>query len=319
MNRPPIRRGLLVVAVVLLVAVAGCSGLSGTATPTADQSETSTDTSANTTATPTPATDTETATPEGGTADSPTPTDEPESDAPDSELEANATGADLDGEELNDATAAAVEDAGSYTYAQNIFSVSETQRGQSRTQITRTTQVDFEAGQGLRVSERAISSPQYNQNGTTTVYTENNTSYRERVTSEGTNYSTQEGEPTGFGGIVPVNTTGFNQNLSFVSDGVVWEENTTTTVDGDTVTRYDLAGVEDTSMFTRGSDARLTDIGGTLYVDEDDVIRQVSIGYSVETDSGTSSTQVQFTLTDIGSTTVEEPEWTSDAEDADSS
>jgi len=316
MNRPPIRRGLVVVAVVLLVALAGCSGLSGDTTPTAEQSE-------NATATPTstPAPDTETATPDDDVSQTPTEDSETnQSDTSASSPAANATGADLDGAALNDATATAVEDAGSYTFGSSSLSVSETQRGQSVSQATTTTRVDLDAGQGLRVSDRSFSSQQYNRNSTTTVYTEDNTSYRQRVTSRGTNYSTQEGEPTGFGGIYPVNVTSFNQNLTFVTDGLVWEENTTTTVDGDTVTQYELADIEDPAMFTGGSDdATLADAEGTLHVDDADVVRQISVRYSVAGDSSTASTQVQFTLADIGSTAVEEPDWTSEAEDADSS
>ena len=326
MSPHSMRRGLLVVAVVLVVAIAGCSGPPSGSTPTADSASNATETAANTTATPTPAADAATATPEGGVADSQNTTDDSEfnesesnesAEASNSSLETNETGADIDGQALNAATAAAVEDAGSYTFTSDVLSSGQSERGRSRTRITTTTQADLDAGQGLRVTDQSVSSPQYNRNGTTTVYTEDNTSYRERVTREGTNYSTQEGGPTGFGDIVPINTTGFDQNLSFVSDGLIWEANTTTTVDGDTVTRYDLAGVEDTSVFTGRSDARLTDVGGTLYIDEDGVFRYVSVGYSLDAESGTTSTRLQLTLTDIGSTTVEEPDWTSTAEDAD--
>ncbi len=312
MHQLTLRRGLLVVAVALLVAVAGCSGPSGGATPTASETANGTE---NATTTPTPSTDTPT--PAETTPEQPTETETETESAPD--LEANGTGADLDGEELNDATRTAVEDAGSYTHQSLFLTASQTQRGQAVTRRTSTTQVDLEAEQGLRVSELSVDSPQSTQNSSTTVYTEGNTSYQQRITSEGTNYSTQEGEPTGFGGINPVNTSGFSQNLTFVTDGLVWEENDTTTVDGDTVTEYTLAGLEDQDAFTEGTRATLTDISGTLYVDDDDVVRQVSLAYEAESRAGTSTTQIQLTLSEIGSTTVEEPEWTSEAEDTDSS
>ncbi|MFC6757030.1 hypothetical protein ACFQER_10530 [Halomicroarcula sp. GCM10025894] len=85
------------------------------------------------------------------------------------------------------------------------------------------------------------------------------------------------------------------------------------------MTEYTLAGLEDQDEFTEGIQGTLTDISGTLSVDDDDVIRQVSLTREVESRTGTSTLQSQLALSEIGSTTVEEPEWTSEAEDADSS
>ncbi|MBX0304515.1 DUF7537 family lipoprotein [Haloarcula salinisoli] len=314
MHQLTLRRGVLVVAVALLIAVAGCSGPSGGATPTANGTENATTTPAASMDTPTPAASTDTPT------DQQTPTDGPDTE-PDSDVEANGTGADLDGEELNNATRAAIEDAGSYTYQTTFRTASQSRRGQSRSRTNTTTQVDLEAEEGLRVSNYSSTGQQSSQTFSSTVYTDGNTSYQQRITSEGTNYSTQEGASTGFGGITPVNTSNFSQNLTFVTDGLVWETNGTTTLDGDTVTEYTLAGVEDEDAFIQRLRLRgtLTDISGTLYVDDDDVVRQTSLAYTVESQSGSLSAQSRLTLSDIGSTTVEEPEWTSEAEDADSS
>jgi len=307
---------MLVVAVTLLIAVAGCSGLSGGATPTASETTNGTE---NATTTPAASTDTpgELGTVTEERAPAPTEPETETNSAPD--LEANGTGAGLDGEELNNATRAAVEDAGSYTLDSLFAIVSQTRRGQTVSRQVGTTQVDLEAEQGLRVSDQSFEAPRDSQTISTTVYTEGNTSYRQRITSEGTNYTTQEGAPTNVSGVTPVNTSTFVQNLTYVTDGLVWETNGTTTVDGDNVTEYTLAGLEDQEAYTERIRGTLTDIGGTLYVDDDDVVRQASLVYETESRVGTSTLQSQFTVRDIGSTTVEEPEWTSEADDADSS
>jgi|GEM_PF-3241618 hypothetical protein len=322
MFRLSTRRGLLVVAAVLLVALAGCSGLSGDTTPTADETPTANGTeNATTTPAPSPESSTPTPSPEGSTPtdtapDQQTPTEDSESAT---DLEANGTGADLDGEALDDATRTAVEDAGSYTYQSAVFTVSQSQRGRSITRQNTTAQVDLEAEQGLRVSNLTIASQRSSQEFSATVYTDGNTSYRQRITSQGTNYSTQEGTSNSTGAIIPVNTSGFAPNLTFVTDGLVWEANGTTTVDGDTVTEYTLAGLEDQNSFTESPRATLTGISGTLYVDDDDVVRQFSLTYEAESRAGTSTSQQQFRLSELGSTTVEEPDWTSGAEETDSS
>jgi hypothetical protein len=313
MTRLPRRREVLVVAAVLLVALAGCSGLSSSGTPTADATEPGTATETTSVASPDTPSDVERSTREAGdsTGDG--------SDDPAGSVETNVTGADLDGAALNDATAAAVEAAGSYTLQSNTVFATRQSTGSSLTQTTTTTRVDLEANTGIRVSDQTVSSPRFEQNTSRVVYTEDNVSYQKLTSSRGSNYSSQEGEATGLGGINTVNVTGYSQNLRYLSDGLVWQDNGTETVDGVTTTRYTLAGLSNVTAFTGNTTATITDMSGTLLVDDDDVVRRTAISYTAETRRGTTTVQFRFDLVDVGSTTVEEPDWTSRAESSDSS
>jgi len=141
MNRQPIRRVLLVVAIVSLVAIAGCNGLSGSSTP----GNTTTDTSAG--GTPTPA-DGSTPTPDvasdedSDVTDSVDATNISENETDDSDQTTNGSdqttdesdgdtddsapaGADINGTALTEGTAAVVEDAGSYTITSRLSQASQ--------------------------------------------------------------------------------------------------------------------------------------------------------------------------------------------------
>lgn len=314
MDDRSIRRTGLVVAAVLLVALAGCSGLSGETTPT----DNSTDTPAeNMTGTPaenmtgTPA-ENMTGTPADNTSVNSSEGNETEGNETDTNETTDVEGADLDGAALNAATTAAVEDAGSYTLETTTYQTSETDQGESIRRLDTTVRVDLDADEGIRQSNSSFQSQPLTQNSSITVYTDGNMSYQERITGGETNYSAQEGEPTSVrGGIRPVNTDSFTQNFTFVTSGVVWEENGTETIDGDSVTRYTLAGFEESNG---NSDATITDSTGTLLVDDSDAIRYIELGVTTQSDSGTSTVLLQYRLTDIGSTTVEEPDWLEQAQ-----
>jgi len=103
------------------------------------------------------------------------------------------------------------------------------------------------------------------------------------------------------GDIYPVNVTTFRQNFTFVTDRFVWEANGTTTVDGGNASRYSLVAVTE-------SNATVTNASGTLVVD-DDVVRSLAIRTTVSDGQTTNTFLTQFAYTDIGTTTVETPDW----------
>jgi len=218
--------------------------------------------------------------------------------------------AQLDGAELTDATSAAVESAGSYTsHTESVFSLNTSLR-QSRTLTNTTTRVDLDARHGSRTTTQTVAVPTQATNSAV-VYTDGNTSYRRVNTSQGVDYATQTGAGSQ---IVPVNTTAYGQNYTVLTDSFEYEANGTATVAGTTTVRYTSTNLTDTSYFVGNSNATISNATSTMYVDADNVVRRASLSYTIEGTGGSSQTDLTITLTDIGSTTVEEPDWLSDAQ-----
>lgn len=276
----PLRNLVLVVVVATLAVTAGCNSVGSgqaTETPAANATPTATDTA--------------------------TPTDGPET--PESAL---------NGSELHDETASAVEDAGSYTSTVDAVVVVNATSGESEITTNTTTQVDFDAGVGLRERAQTTASSTLDQTIRTDVYTDGNTSYRRQNSSRGVTYDNQTGTPEGLGSFRPVNVTSYDQStyaLANLTDAFVWEENGTETVDGTTTTRYTITGVANAAPIVGQSEANITASSGSVYVDSDGAVRRVTLAYTLENEQAqaTSTTELTFTLTDFGSTTVEEPDW----------
>jgi hypothetical protein len=220
---------------------------------------------------------------------------------------------DLDGAELNNATSAAVQDAGSYTSTTDSEFVANGSEGETRSTATSTTKVDFENERGIRTATQSISGPTLEQSSERAVYTDGDTSYRRQNSSQGVTYDTQEGEPSGFGDIRPVNVTGFNQNFTFLTDAFEFEPNGTATIDGTETRRYDSTNLTDNSAFAGSGDATVQSASSTVYLGPDNAVRQITLEYALESDGQTSETSVTLNITDLGSTTVEEPDWISEA------
>lgn len=232
----------------------------------------------------------------GGTGGAPAPMDE------------------LDGAELNNATSDAVQDAGSYTTTTDSELVANSSQGQARSTATSTTKVDFQNERGLRTASQSISSPSLDQASERAVYTDGNTSYRRQNSSQGVTFDNQEGEPSGFGDIRPVNVTGFNQNFTFLTDAFEFEPNGTATVDGTETRRYDSTNLTDNSAFARSGDTTVQSASSTVYLGSNNAVRQITLEYTLESDGQTSRTSVTLAVTDLGSTTVEEPDWLAQAQ-----
>jgi len=289
MDQPPLRRAVLAVTVALLIVTAGCTGLSG------DGAENSTATPT-TNATVTPAAN--------GSADNQSATSD------------NVTTVDLDGQQLTSATADNIVSAGSYTAHSNTTAVSTGPQGVSQSISNGTVRVDFDARRGVRVGSQTIDRPTLVENRSTAVYTDGTTSYRRQNTSQGVTYDSQTGDYVESGDIVPVNVTSLNRNYTIFTNAFVWTENGTETVDGVTTTRYTIVGISNSGSFTGNEDTSVQNASGAMLVDSDDTVRQVSLEYSVTTDTGTVTITTTTRFTDIGSTTVSEPSWVSAARES---
>ncbi|MEF8785162.1 MAG: hypothetical protein V5A45_04455 [Haloarculaceae archaeon] len=267
MEQTRLRRLLLTATVALLVATAGCSGLTG---------------------------------------------DDGNSDGV-SGSGYDVAGSDLDGQTLTDATSDTVESAGSFT-VETTSTFTTSQGGQEQTSTSDSTlRVNLDDDRGIRNQTRTIDSGDGTREQSTVVYTDGSTSYRKQTAQGETSYDQQDGEPQSFGGIQPVNTTAFAQNYTGIVDGFAWEQSGSSEVDGVAVTEYSLTGEPDRDTLGLGENATIEDASGTLYVDSDGAVRQADIAYTVTTQQGTTSIDATTHLSNVGSTTVEEPSWLSEA------
>lgn len=218
-----------------------------------------------------------------------------------------------DGQSLTDATGEAVDDAGSYTLETSTV-LTQSQQGVTVTErLNSTIRVDFDAQQGVRESTQRRSNGNQTQEVSSTVYTDGNTSYRRQVVGGNTTYDTQEGAPTGLRGIRPVNVSSFTQNYTQLVDALDWEQDGTEDVDGTTATRYTATGVADKELLGLGDNATVESTEGSLLVD-DDVIQRMSLSLDVEGARTPNSIDIEIGLSEVGSTTVAEPDWISEAE-----
>jgi len=138
---------------------------------------------------------------------------------------------EIDGEQLTNATAATIEEAGSYTLSQSGSFESSGPQGESSTDSNSTTRVDFEAERGIRETSQTFTNGNQTRELETSVYTDGDTSYRQRNSSQGVQYASQTGDGTGLSAIRTVNVTSFPQNYTAVTDGFEWEANGTETID----------------------------------------------------------------------------------------
>lgn len=237
-----------------------------------------------------------TATPTNNTTDSP---------ANDTELEPME---ELNGSYLNNATTAAVEDGGSYTRNTSYYYEINTTLQQSSSWANTTQRAEFDANRGVRqTTNTVLSEPPVVS--TSTIYTDENGSYARVNESQNISYNSQSG-------LEVVNLTTYNQNYTFMTAAFEYEANGTETIDGTTTVRYTSTNLSDASYLGGGENVTVSNETSTLYVDADGVVRQAHVAYALEADRGTSETDLTITLTDIGSTTVEEPSWLSEATSA---
>ncbi|MFC5972377.1 hypothetical protein ACFPYI_13635 [Halomarina salina] len=107
---------------------------------------------------------------------------------------------------------------------------------------------------------------------------------------------------------VPLNAT---SSLATATD---WTRNGTTTQDGETLTRFVATGNETLadSVFA-SSGVTVTRYDATLLVTNDGTVRQSSFTLGVESGGQSATQRVDVRITDVGNTTVEEPDWLDEA------
>lgn len=214
----------------------------------------------------------------------------------------------LDGETIDNESSARVTDDGSYTLERiTTLNTSGDSVSYEATQET-TVRVDFDAGRGIRERDSQIDLDS-SQPPTSITYTDGTGTYRKEGTGENATYVTVEEESF----VQPVNTSAFDQNFASLIDGIAWERGGSTTVDGVAVTRYDVGNVTNaTAVLGQVNDIESVD--GSLYVDSSGLVRKLSLQAEFTRNDGTIVANVTQTVTSVGSTTVKEPDWLSQAQ-----
>ncbi len=93
----------------------------------------------------------------------------------------------------------------------------------------------------------------------------------------------------------------------------IFETDGTVTQDGEELTRLSVTGVNDTAVEEGGffsGDATLTDMSGEILVRSDGLVREMSLRQTF--DSGQTK-NLSFTLSNLGSTSADEPDWIDEA------
>lgn len=283
----------LVVLVVALVALAGCSSDGGTTTSPGD---TTTDAPTTETMEPTTTTTTEDGM-NGGTTTT-------EQMGP--------------GGSVTDGFAEALEAAGSFTSEARI-NLQTTQQGQEvNVTIDQIMYVDITNEVGLM--NQTISGL-FGQGSTilTESYTSGDETYQRSVSpfQEGPQYSYAT-EPYTNTSVTPVNFSQASGQQSYIDQGITWTNEGSTTYEGMQVTRYTAEGVENfpnLDTVTGQSIESVDSVSAELLIDDNKIVRLLQWDISGTNEQGNDvSLSLTFEISNVGSTTVEEPAWTDEVQ-----
>jgi hypothetical protein len=288
------KRIALVVLAVTLVALAGCStgGNGGDATPTANQT------------TPEPTSEpTSTSTPEPTSTPTPEPTPEP-----------NLT-RDIDPGDLAESHTSVVDSASSLTVAQQTAFTQHLEGNTSLFSSSVSGQFNFEDSVGLQNFTEIQQSQLGRVGGTTEVYTDGNETFTRTNTTRTQqpqfNYGQEPyngtNEPT------PVNFTNVGWTGLYDSWNASLESQGETEFRNETVTEYRAEGTSDLPFLVsqlNDSYAEFDTVNATVLVTDDGLVTYTIIQMSgTDTNGGTLSATLQYSVTDPNTTTVPEPAW----------
>jgi hypothetical protein len=145
------------------------------------------------------------------------------------------------------------------------------------------------------------------QDGTGTYYTADGTTYYREVVNESVDYGTTDGVSA----IPDQPRFGADERVRTAVAAAEWEPVGTVERDGRTLFEFRATQVDPPNVNT-SSDATVAS-DGRLLIDQRGAVHHVSVNTTVENDRGTVEYGVRVTLSDVGSTAVEEPSWLDNA------
>jgi hypothetical protein len=297
------RRVTLVAALVCLVALSGCSALigdEGTPAPTAepDGTVTATATPAGSPGTPT------TATEDAGATPTTTPTTVPST--PTATRTGETSGTSFDASALEAAHVRSLRDAGSFRTSSSLVI-----RNETTTRIINGSYVIEAGGPALNSANVTfVTESETSDFPPTTRYTEGETTYERRIEDDRIVY--RKGvEPYNVSDPDPVDPRvayTLGSIATAVVNGSTWNVTGTGTLEGADVTRYEASGdAFDAEGYPNANGT------ATLVVDETGIVRFVAYRFAATPDGERTEYVYEAGYTDVGATTVEEPEWTAEA------
>jgi hypothetical protein len=213
-----------------------------------------------------------------------------------------------DGDALFNAHTEALRNAGSFT-AEGALESTTPQGNTSATIL-----VLLNMGDEVGYQEVNISSDQFSLSLAT--FTRGDETFQ-RTTGFGEPQYSYETEPYS-GNVQPVNFSSSNTDSLFSGDtDISWSESGSSTVDGVSTTRYTASGTDDVGdadAIVGANVSSVEELELNAYVDGDGVIRRLTIDFAGENQNGERITQsLTYDITDVGSTTVPEPDWLDEA------
>jgi hypothetical protein len=214
--------------------------------------------------------------------------------------------------QLDNATAQTIEAAGTYTSQLNRTQTRQTSNGTSSIQTTEVRRVDLTAGQGLLTTNESVDTPQFSQNISISIYTGENGTYGRQLVNDVPSYRTSDGSDGA--PIRSINTSSPElESLSTIA-AFEWEPtNETEDITGVETLRYTSTNATDPILVAGVPRADIESVQAEVWLDGTDTVRKFSYSYSIQTDRLNKSAESTFVLSDIGSTTMSEPRWLSEA------
>lgn len=216
-----------------------------------------------------------------------------------------------DGPDLTDPEAA-LRDAGSFTVTWEYAGVDATG---TRTDVTHEYYADLRGERSLTVTS---SSRDGQPEGTTEQFVAGGTTYIRSGPADAPSYASYPGTADVVGTAIALSQArAYGANEDLASRG-------TETFDGVRVTRYELSEA-DSQLIQAGSaaasgapgTAEITDFHYVVLVDEDGLSRYESWSFTGRTAEGQAiSGEWEYSLTRVGSTTLDDPDWLADAQTA---
>jgi len=278
------RKLLIVIGVVTLVALAGCSSIlesTDNGTPTDIVNET----------------------PEGTF----NPTETTESD---STPNVNATGNLNASNVLTEHRNALME---SESYTAQIRQQTVQQGTNSLTQdVERYHRINLSQGvEYTQVNVRRSTSQQQPVTQTSQVYIDENKTYQSQTALNNTRYAVQNTSQN-----VSIDSTSQSQVLSVFVSSMEYTETETVEVNGTTATRYDFEQVTDMQRLTQTQNQTFQNINSSIVIQDNGLVRQFVFSGELEGQQNSLTVSISTAYDRIGEVSIEEPEWLEEANNA---
>ncbi|WP_254536323.1 DUF7537 family lipoprotein [Halomarina litorea] len=207
-------------------------------------------------------------------------------------------------------------DAGSFTVTLNGSSAVGNDTSSQQTVI----RADLEANRTYQRSQVDQSLRGQSSGVVSELYLDNGSGYARFVLGSG-NQSQAQYQTVDLSQLPPGSSAPSERFLTLdqsfaITEGANWTQQGTESFRGTTVTRYTIEGDYNESALTGGTAANVSDFEATLLVTADGTVRSFGFNATVEQQGRTVNASNTIVVSDIGSTSVEEPDWLDEARNA---